>query len=75
MLHLKDRLAGAATSQSLNTAAEHFTEVGAGTIDWKLVFAAAEKIGVQHYFVERDSGSVPAMKSLAISYKNLQTLL
>jgi sugar phosphate isomerase/epimerase len=75
MLHLKDRLAGFAPSQTMDAAAEHFTEVGAGTLDWKAIFAASEKLGVEHYFVERDSGSVPAMESLAISYKNLQKLV
>ncbi len=74
MLHLKDRLPGFATSQMLDEASEHFTEVGAGTIDWEAIFAAARRNGVQHYFVERDSGSVPPMESLRISYENLQKL-
>jgi sugar phosphate isomerase/epimerase len=72
MLHLKDRAAGFAPSQVKDGAAEHFTEVGAGTIDWKSVLAAAERIGVQHYFVERDNGTVPPLESLAISYKYLR---
>lgn len=75
LLHLKDRLPGSETSQTLDQAAEHFTEVGAGTIDWKAIFAAAKQNGVKHYFVERDSGKVPAMESLRISYENLQRLM
>jgi sugar phosphate isomerase/epimerase len=74
MLHLKDRAAGFATSQSLDGAAEHFEAVGSGAIDWKSILAAAQKAGVQHYFVERDSGSVPALQSLALSYKYLTGL-
>jgi len=34
----------------------------------------AQRQGVEHYFVERDSGSVPALESLALSYKYLTTL-
>lgn len=75
MLHLKDRKPGFPTSQELNAAAEHFTEVGAGTLDWKAVLSAAKQYGVEHLFVERDSGDLPALESLRISYKNLQSLL
>jgi len=74
MLHLKDRTSGAATSQTLDDAASHFEAVGSGTIAWKQVILEAQKIGVEHYFVERDSGSVPALESLAMSYKYLTSL-
>jgi sugar phosphate isomerase/epimerase len=72
LLHLKDREPGFPTSQVKNTGAEHFTEVGAGTIHWQEILAAAEKNGVKHLFVERDSGDLPAMESLRISFQNLQ---
>ena len=75
LLHLKDRLAGYPTSQTLSPAAEHMTEVGSGTIDWKTIIATAEKTGVKHYFVERDNGSTPAFESLRISYAYLTKLL
>jgi sugar phosphate isomerase/epimerase len=71
LLHLKDRKPGFATSQVKDAAAEHFTEVGAGTIHWQEILAAAEKNGVKHLFVERDSGDLPAMESLRISFQNL----
>jgi sugar phosphate isomerase/epimerase len=74
LLHLKDRKPGFPTSQVKNTAAEHFTEVGAGTVHWREILAAAEKNGVKHLFVERDSGDRPAMDSLRISYQNLQKI-
>ncbi|MFY9906863.1 MAG: sugar phosphate isomerase/epimerase [Terriglobales bacterium] len=74
LLHLKDRKAGFATSQELNEAAGHFTEVGAGTIHWREVLAAAEKNGVKHMFVERDSGELPAMESLRVSFENLRKM-
>jgi sugar phosphate isomerase/epimerase len=74
MLHLKDRKSGFATSQSLDDAASHFEAVGSGAIDWKSILMLAQRQGVEHYFVERDSGSVPALESLALSYKYLTTL-
>jgi sugar phosphate isomerase/epimerase len=74
MLHLKDRKPGFPTTQVKDAAAEHFTEVGAGTIHWQEILAAAEKNGVKHLFVERDSGDLPAMESLRISYQNLEKI-
>jgi sugar phosphate isomerase/epimerase len=74
MLHLKDRPANFATSQSLDDAASHFEAVGSGAIDWKSILLSAQRDHVQHYFVERDSGSMPALDSLALSYKYLTTL-
>ena len=74
LLHLKDRKPGFPTSQVKDAAAEHFTEVGAGTIHWHEILAAAENNGVKHLFVERDSGDLLAMESLRISYQNLQKI-
>jgi len=74
LLHLKDRKSGFPVTQVKDDAAEHFTEVGAGTIHWPEILAAAERNGVKHVFVERDSGDLPAMESLRISYQNLQKM-
>ena len=74
LLHLKDRKPGFPTSQMKDAAAEHFTEVGAGTIHWQEILAVAAKNGVKHLFVERDSGDLLAMESLRISYQNLQKI-
>jgi sugar phosphate isomerase/epimerase len=74
LLHLKDRKPAFPTSQVKDAAAEHFTEVGAGTIHWQEILAAADKNGVKHLFVERDSGDLPAMESLRISFQNLQKI-
>ncbi len=71
MLHLKDRQRGFPPSQNLNKAAEHFTEVGSGTIDWKKVLTAAERLEVEHLFVQQDESDRPAVESLRISYGNL----
>lgn len=75
LLHLKDRKPGFATSFVMDATAQHFTEVGAGTIRWKEILAAAEKNGVAHMFVERDSGDLSPMESLRISYRNLQAII
>jgi sugar phosphate isomerase/epimerase len=75
LLHLKDRKPGFPTSQMLEPAAEHFTEVGAGTIDWKSILATAKTVGVEHLFVERDNGDLTPLESLRISFKNLQKLV
>jgi sugar phosphate isomerase/epimerase len=75
MLHIKDRLPGVATSQRLDKSAEHFTEVGTGTLDFKAIAAAARSIGVEHYFVEQDKISKPVYESLTTSLKNAKRLL
>ncbi len=75
LLHLKDRKPGFPVSQIKDDSAEHFTEVGAGTIEWKSILRAAEENRVKHFFVERDSGDLPPFESLQISFQNLQPLL
>jgi sugar phosphate isomerase/epimerase len=74
LLHLKDRKPGFPATQVLNDEAGHFTEVGAGTIAWAAILAAAEKHGVKHFFVERDSGDLPALESLRVSFENLRAI-
>jgi sugar phosphate isomerase/epimerase len=75
MLHLKDRKPGYPTSQKLDKHAEHMTPVGTGTLNWKEILAAARANGVQHLFVEQDSGDLPPIEELKISYQNLKPLL
>ena len=74
LLHLKDRKPGFPITQVKDAATEYFTEVGAGTVHWQEIFAAAGKNGVKHLFVERDSSDLPAMESLRISFLNLQKI-
>jgi sugar phosphate isomerase/epimerase len=74
MLHLKDRKPGSSTSQQLNDAAGHFTEVGNGTIAWPKVLKAAEKLQIEHYFVEQDKCDRPPIDSLRMSYRYLEPL-
>ncbi|ABF40696.1 Sugar phosphate isomerase/epimerase [Candidatus Koribacter versatilis Ellin345] len=75
LLHIKDRLPGVATSQKLGKPAEHFTEVGTGTLDFKAIAEAARAVGVEHYFVEQDTIIRPVYESLQTSYEGARRLL
>jgi len=75
MIHIKDRKPGFAPSTVKDVGAEHFTEVGTGTINWKAVIATANQIGVEHFFVEQDSTERPPLESIAISYRNLRKIV
>lgn len=72
MLHLKDRKPDVPTSQVLDDSAHHFTEVGSGTISWKPLLALAQKLNIEHYFVEQDESDKSPMDSLKISYTFLR---
>lgn len=75
LLHLKDRKPGFPPSYEMNAASAHFTEVGHGNIAWTPILDTAEKLGVEHYFVEQDETDGPPLESIAASYKYLRTLL
>jgi sugar phosphate isomerase/epimerase len=49
------------------------TDVGSGMIDWKRIFAQADKAGIKHYFVEHDEPT-DAYASLRSSYNYLHNL-
>ena len=64
MVHVKDS----------RGAPEHqMTEVGAGTMDWKGIFAQHRRAGIQHYFVEHDEPTDP-MDSIRVSFNYLKAL-
>jgi sugar phosphate isomerase/epimerase len=75
LLHLKDRKPGQPTSQELNEAASHFIEVGKGSIAWRPLLAEAQRLGIEHYYIEQDEGDKPPVESLKISYAYLHRLL
>jgi len=62
MLHVKD---------SAGPPAHEIADVGAGTIDFKKIFASAR--GIEHYFVEHDSPT-DAIASATASYRYLSGL-
>lgn len=49
------------------------TDVGAGTIDWKGLFAHSGQAGIQHYYVEHDDPPVP-LQSIRASFDYLKRL-
>ncbi len=75
MLHLKDRKRGFEPSQELDQKAQHFTEIGNGSLDFKSIIKKAQELGVTHYFVEQDESERDPLESIAISYRNARPLL
>jgi sugar phosphate isomerase/epimerase len=51
----------------------HLADVGQGSIDWKNLFAHADKAGIKHYFVENDDPK-SAFDDIKISYNYLHDL-
>ncbi len=51
-----------------------FTEVGQGTIDFGKIFAAAQKAGIKHYFVEQDETPASPFSSIKLSMDYLKRL-
>jgi len=65
LVHVKDMDA---------TPKRFFTEVGRGTIDFKEIFAASEKAGIKHYFVEQDETPGSPFESIKMSIDYLKKL-
>lgn len=57
--HVKDMKAGS----------QDFTEIGKGTIDFKRIFEAREKAGLDYWFLEQDSSDKDIFESITISKK------
>jgi sugar phosphate isomerase/epimerase len=74
LLHLKDRTADAVTTYAPGKNSQFFTEIGTGTIDWTPIIKLAQRSG-KLMFIEQDTTKMPAIESLAVSYKNLQKYL
>ena len=64
LVHVKDSLGAPDYKQ---------VDVGAGTIDWKRIFARGAQAGIQHYFVEHDQPADP-MASITASCAYLKQL-
>lgn len=57
-----------------DTPRRYFTEVGRGVIDFRRIFAAAGRAGIEHYFVEQDETPGPPLSSLRTSLNYLKQL-
>lgn len=75
LLHLKDRKPGFPTSFQMGPSAAHFAPVGEGDIDWKPILSEAERLRVDHYFVEQDLTYGHPIESIRSSYQYLRRLL
>jgi sugar phosphate isomerase/epimerase len=65
LVHVKDMDA---------TPKRFFTEVGRGVIDFKQIFASADKAGIKHYFVEQDETPGSPFESIKASIAYLKQL-
>ncbi len=74
LLHIKDRTAGAATSYAEDNTAEHFTELGQGSIAWPSLLSQAQRQGIRYVFLDQDKTAMPVLQSLQQSFTYLQTL-
>jgi sugar phosphate isomerase/epimerase len=74
LLHIKDMKDTPAPTHELDARMGLFAPVGQGTIDWKRIFIAAKRGGMQHYYVEQDYCEQPALEAVKISYEYLSQL-
>lgn len=74
LLHVKDRIAGVPTSYAADTTAEHFTELGKGTIAWPALLHQARHQGIRYVFIDQDKTEMPVLESLKQSLAYLRTL-
>ena len=73
MLHIKDLKPGYKPTTD-GFKGNPFTEVGAGVIDWKKIFAAASGASIKHYYVEQDNWDRPSLESARMSFEYLNKL-
>lgn len=88
MIHVKDFLpvtgsrpgevsgAGARSDAGAGKPTMAGAELGTGAVDYKPIFAAAAKAGLQHYFVEQEGpfSRVPPLEAARIDYDYLHSL-
>jgi len=74
-LHFKDRRPGVTVSTNTGKESQHFTEIGAGTLNFPAIWNYASSLGIKYFFVEQDTTEMPPLESLAISYRNIKRLL
>jgi len=74
IIHLKDRTASAPTGYEMGPSAEHFTELGKGTIPWPKLIAQARRQGIRYAFLDQDETAGPVIESMSESFAYLQSL-
>jgi sugar phosphate isomerase/epimerase len=72
LMHVKDLRKGAAINSTGSAPDEESVPVGQGSIDWVAVLKAAQKAGVEHYFIEDEAKN--AVDQIPQSLRYLETL-
>jgi sugar phosphate isomerase/epimerase len=72
LIHLKDRQAGAPTGFVLDASAEHFTELGKGSITWPALIEQAKRQGIRYAYLDQDATAGPVVESMTESFAYLQ---
>jgi sugar phosphate isomerase/epimerase len=74
LIHVEDRAAGAPTGFVMGPGAEHFTELGKGTIAWPKLLQQAKGQGVRYAFIDQDETAGPVVDSMTASFAYLKGL-
>lgn len=74
LIHLKDRTQAATTGFDMGPAAQHFTELGKGTIDWQRLLLQARWQGIRYAYLDQDETSGPVVESMTESFAYLKGL-
>jgi sugar phosphate isomerase/epimerase len=74
LIHLKDRTPGASIGFEMGPSAEHFTELGKGSINWQRLVQQAKYQGVRYAFLDQDETAGPVVESMTESFAYLKGL-
>jgi sugar phosphate isomerase/epimerase len=72
LIHLKDRTAGAPTGFTMGPEAQHFAEMGKGSIDWPKLLMQAKWQGIRYAYLDQDETAGPVLESMAASFAYLK---
>jgi sugar phosphate isomerase/epimerase len=75
LLHLKDRPAGATPSYNMDPAANLFTDMGKGTIQWKPLIEKAQAQGIRYFFLDQDETVGSPIASMKASAQYLHSII
>jgi sugar phosphate isomerase/epimerase len=74
LIHMKDRIKGAPTGFAMGPTAEHFTELGTGSLDWPALLKQARSQGIKYAFLDQDETAGPVFTSMTESFDYLKKL-
>ena len=76
LIHVKDYLAKGKNAAADEKATMQGAELGRGVVDYKPIFAAAKKAGLQHYFVEQEGpfARMSPMLAAQVDYDYLRAI-